>query len=708
MLCYQTLLSTPKMGRLVKILCCLFALQCMCSAAYCQDQPRVSATTSAPPPLLLGAAWYPEQWPESRWDADLTLMQKSHMHVVRVAEFAWTALEPQEGKYEFDWLERAVNLAGKHGIYVIIGTPTAGPPAWMASKYPDILVTEENGQLYHGTTRNHYNWNSERYRRFVREMDERLSQRFGHNPYVIGWQIDNEYSKMSFDAGTRAQFHTWLEHRYGTIDKLNQAWTTAYDNQTYSAFDEIALVNGTGDNNPGLWLDAKRFISESLRDYQKVQLDAIRKYAEPTQKITTNMMGWYDLFDHYTVGVDLDIIAWDNPQVQGHLDAIRNGAAHDLMRGLKGANYWVMETTAGPRGGGNASVILDKGEMHATMWHDIGHGADLISYWQWRDALNGGEQNHGGIVDVDGEADPIYAEVAQVGSEFEKAGPAIKGTSVDASVAILHSYPSRWAINWQRMTPAYDPINELMGYYAPLHKLGYTIDIVPPDRDLSKYKLVIAPGLNVLTQSEADNLARYVRQGGHLVLGQRSGMKDESNARWPQRQPGPLTSLLGARVEQYTSLDQPVSTSGVWGESKGELFAEQLTAQADDVKVLMRYRAPNSWLDGQPAAVTRKIGDGSISYVGVWLDDAGMKRAVEWMLGESNLKPDVFAAPEGVEIYRRVAKDHEIFIIDNDSHQAQTIALPMAMRNVLTDDTVNSITLPVYGVAVMVKAKSDK
>ena len=322
-------------------------------------------------------------------------------------------------------------------------------------------------------------------------------------------------------------------------------------------------------------------------------------------------MRFYGLFDGYTVGQDLDIIGLDNPQVSGDFNPIQMAPPQDLIRGIKGRNYWIMETTAGPRGGGNASVHLDKGAMRDSVWADIGLGADLVSYWQWRDAPNGGEQNHGALVDVDGKPNPIYAEWAQIGREFEKAGPALNGTTVDASVAILYSYPSRWMIDWQKMNPKYDAIEALVSYYTPLHKIGYTIDIVPPDRDLSKYKLVVAPALNVLTQAEADNLDRYVKQGGHLVLGQRSAMKDEHNSRWPQRQPGPLASLLGARVEQYTALDNPVDISGVWGESKDQFFVEQLTPRANDVKVLMRYHAPHSWLDGQLAVVTRKIGDGS-------------------------------------------------------------------------------------------------
>lgn len=663
--------------------------------------PQTASGAGAPPALLLGAAWYPEQWPESRWLADIELMQKAHLHVVRVGEFAWTALEPKEGQYDLDWLQRAINLAGAHGIDVILGTPTAGPPVWMATKYPDILITLPDGRQYTGSTRNHYNWNNDRYKGFVRDMDEHLAQRFGHNPYVIGWQIDNEYSNQSYDAGTQAQFHAWLQRRYGTIDKLNSAWTTAYDNQTYSAFDEIPLVSGTADNNPGLWLDSKRFISDSLRAYQRVQIDAIRKYADPRQKITTNMMGWYDLYDHYVVGQDLDITGWDNPQVQGTFDPVTNGAPHDLMRGIKGEDYWVMETTAGPRGGGNASQQLDKDEMRAAVWSYIGHGANLVSYWQWRDALNGGEANHGALVDVDGEPDPIYSEWSRIGAEFEAASPALANTHIEAHVALLQSYPSRWDINWQKMNSQYDAISQIMSYYVPLHQLGYTMDIVPPDRDLSRYKLVIAPGLEMLTQAEANNLARYVRGGGHLVLGQRSAMKDEDNSRWPERQPGPLASLLGARVEQYEALNEPAAASGEWGDAKAILFAEQLQPQAADVQVLMRYRAPHSWLDGKPAAVTRDVGRGKFTYVGAWLDADATKREVEWMVKQAAVRPDVFAVSPGVEVYKRTGTDHDVFIVENFSSAPKAISLPVEMRDVITNRTEHSLDLGVYGVAVL-------
>jgi beta-galactosidase len=396
-------------------------------------------------------------------------------------------------------------------------------------------------------------------------------------------------------------------------------------------------------------------------------------------------------------------VGWDNPQVWGSFEPVRNGAAHDLMRGLKndGGNYWVLESTAGPRGGENASIMLDRDAMRAAVWSYVGHGADLISYWQWRDALNGGEQNHGAIVDVDGEPDPIYEEYKQIGEEFEKVSPYLKNTHVASEVAILHSYPSRWAINWQKMNPAYDPINELMSYYTPLHQLGLSIDIVPPDRDLSRYKMVIAPGLNLIKQQEAENLASYVKNGGHLILGQRSAMKDENNSRWPQRQPGPLMSLLGARVEQYTARDEPVSVSGTWGDARAQLFAEQLKVLSPDTEVLARYNAPHSWLNNEPAAVTRRVGTGSIAYMGAWLDAGGMKSTVNSLCSASGLQRSALHPPDGVEVYRRVGKGWQIFIIENLSHSSQRVELGHSMTDLLSGEKKDFIELDVYGVAIL-------
>ena len=656
-----------------------------------------------PPAILLGTAWYPEQWSESRWDADLALMQKAGIHMVRVGEFAWSSMEPAEGQYDFDWLDRAITAAAKHGIVTVIGTPSAAPPAWLTQKYPETLRTMEDGRKDQHGNRQQFNFANPKYRELARGMAEQLAKRFGHNPNVVGWQIDNEYANVSFDPETRQQFQQWLKQRYGTLENLNSRWTTSYWSETYFDWNQVPIQINYG--NPGLLLNWMRFVSDTWRSYQKNQLDIIRANAEPRQFITTNMMGWFNGYDHYTVAQDLDLAAWDDYVGQGHLDPVKNGAAHDLTRGFKGKNFWVMETQPGGVNWASINNWLDKGEVRAMAWHDIGHGADAVSYWQWRSALNGQEQYHGTIVGPDGAPDPLYDEIAQIGREFEKASPTLAGTSVKSDVAILHSYDSRWAIEWQKHNKNYDPVEEILSYYGPLRAIAQSVDVVPPTASLTQYKLVVAPGLNVLTDVAVKNLINYVNSGGHLVLGQRSAIKDDDNGLWTQRQPGPLTDLLGGRVEQYYALVDAVPVDGKWGAGEGQLWAELLSAQQPDVEVLMRYGKSNGWLDGQPAAITRKVGKGRITYLGAWLDKNTMAEAASWMMDISGVKPALGPVPEGVEVYPRYGAKGVVYILVNFSKAPHTVKLPATMQDVLTGGSVQSVTLPHYGIAVLASAK---
>ena len=655
------------------------------------------------PAILLGTAWYPEQWPESRWDADLALMQQAGIHMVRVGEFAWTRMEPSEGQYELDWLDHAIAAAAKHGIVTVIGTPSAAPPAWLTQKYPETLRTMQDGRKDQHGNRQQFNFANSKYRELARAMAEQLATRFGHNPNVVGWQIDNEYAEVSFDADTKQQFQQWLKQHYGTLDNLNTRWTTAYWSETYFEWNQVPIQVGYG--NPGLLLSWMRFVSDIWRSYQKNQLEVIRANSDPRQFITTNMMGWFDGYDHYTVAQDLDLAAWDDYVGQGHLDPVKNGAAHDLTRGFKGKNFWVMETQPGGVNWAAINNWLDKGEVRAMAWHDIGHGADTVSYWQWRSALNGQEQYHGTIVGPDGTPDPLYEEIAQIGREFEKASPVLAGTSVKSDVAILHSYDSRWAIGWQKHNKNYEPVEEILGYYGPLRRVSQSVDVVPPTASLGGYKLVVAPGLNVLTPAAAENLIQYVKNGGHLVLGQRSVMKDEDNGLWPQRQPGPLTDLLGGRVEQYYALIDAAPVEGKWGTGESRLWAELLSAKDPDVEVLMRYGKSNGWLDGQPAAITRKVGKGRITYIGAWLDQRTMAQAAKWMTDVSGVKPAFGPVPDGVEVYPRYASEGAVYVLVNFSSAPQTVNLPSTMRDILSGGSTQSLTLQHYGVAVLASSK---
>jgi len=686
----------------------LFALSLAAAVlltASLRAQAPPTPSPASPPALYLGTAWYPEQWPESRWDADLALMEAAHIRFVRVGEFAWSTFEPTEGHYDLDWLDRAIRAAAHHHIAVVIGTPSAAPPAWLTTAYPETLRIKEDGRRDEHGNRQQFNWADPKYRELARAMAEQLAKRFGHDPNVIGWQIDNEYSGESYGPADKAQFQAWLKNRYGTLDNLNTRWTTAYWSESYTDWSQLPIpvsMYGTTYGNPGLLLSWKRFVSDTWRSYQKNQLDVIRANSEHRQFITTNMMGFFDGYDHYTVSQDLDLASWDDYVGTGQLDPIHNGAAHDLTRGFLRKNFWVMETQPGFVNWSPNNNSLDKGAVRAMAWHDVGHGADAVSYWQWRSDLNGQEEYHGTLLGADGTPVPLYAEVAQLGADFAKAGPALAGTTVHSDVAILHSYDAFWAINWQRHNHAFDPIANMVAYYGAIRALTHSVDIVNPSVDLSQYKLVIAPALNLITDEQAKNLIDYVRNGGHLVLTQRSAMKTIDNALQPQRQPGPLVPLLGGRVEQFYALDRPVPISGAWGSSPTNTWAELLSTSNPDTKVLMRYgKTPLGWLDDQPAAITRKVGNGSITYIGADLEGDTLTNAAKWMVTEANLHPAFGALPPGVDLYIRSNNDHEVWILINFGQQPQTITLPAAFEDVLAGGKAPSVTLNRYDVVVL-------
>jgi beta-galactosidase len=668
--------------------------------------PVLRADSPAAPPLLLGTAWYPEQWPEARWETDLTLMEQAGIHVVRVAEFSWSRIEPSEGQYDFEWLDRAIAAAARHGIVTVLGTPTAAPPIWLTQKYPEVLRVDEDGHRAEHGTRQHFCFASPKYRELARGIAEAMAKRYGHNPNVIGWQIDNEYRFPSFDAETKAQYHEWLKARYGTIENLNTRWTTSIWSQTYTSWDQIPIETATyhsetGMGNPGLLLSWKRFVSDTWRSYQKNQLEVLRANIDPGQFITTNMMGWFDGFDHYTISQDLDLAAWDDYTDSSNINLIGNGASHDLTRGFKNKNFWVMETEPSAIYWKPINNAFDKGAARAMAWHAVGHGADAVSYWQWRGSPNGEEQYHGTILGPDGTPNPVYPEIQQIGREFAKAEPMLAGTSIHSDIAILHSYDSRWAIQWQRHHRDFEPIAQLLSFYEPLRRAGQPVDIISPSAPLTQYKLVVAPGLNVLSDAVAANLIAYVRQGGHLVLGPRTGLKDEDNALQGNRQPGPLTDLLGGHVEQYYALNGPVTVSGKLGSGKAKIWAELLSVKVSDVEILLRYGKSNGWMDGQPAAITRKVGNGRITYIGAWLDGPLAVATSKWMSDMSGIKPVFSTLPDGVEVNVR-RKEHEtVYVLINVSKTVQTIALPSPMEDVLQGGLRRSATLPVYGVAVL-------
>jgi len=428
--------------RWLRVVPCLAALFC---AQLTLAQSSVPSQIPGHDAVLLGTAWYPEQWPESRWEDDLRLMEAADIKVVRITEFAWSRMEPSEGHYDFEWLDRAIALAAKHHIVSVLGTPTATPPAWLTLKHPEILRIEPDGQRVTHGNRAHASAASAIYREYCRKIAEQMAVRYGKNPDVVGWQIDNEYgyALMSYDDETRGQFRKWLKSKYGTLDTLNARWTTAYWSETYDDWNEIPIP--VGEHNPGMMLEWKHFITTTWADYQQNQITVLRAHVEPRQFITGNFMGFFDGFDHYPITEPLTFAAWDDYVGTGHLDPVYNGLSHDLTRGFKRQNFWVMETQPGMVNWSRLNNQLNKGEVRVMAWQAVAHGADEVGFWQWRSALNGQEEYHGTLVGADGTPVPVYTEASQIGHEFALTQDALRGTAPVSEVALLYSYDSHWA-----------------------------------------------------------------------------------------------------------------------------------------------------------------------------------------------------------------------------------------------------------------------
>jgi beta-galactosidase len=666
------------------------------------DQPKPTAR------LHIGAAYYPEQWPESRWPADIGLMRAAGLTVARMGEFAWSAMEPAAGAFDFGWLERAIEQLAAVGLVTVLGTPTAVPPAWLVQQFPDLMAVDDSGRRVPFGDRCHYCVNSPDLAEAIARLVAALAEHFGANPNVIGWQIDNEYNRVCYCDRCEGLFQAYLARTYGSLEALNKHWSTRYWSQTYSDWRQISIPNpsflsGSGLHNPGLMLAFKHFVTESYRQFQRRQIDLLRPHLGPETWITHNFMGWFDGFDHYALSEDLDFVSWDWYTGTGHHDHTTSGATHDLTRGFKRRNFWLMETQPGNVNWAHINNSLHQGEARAMAWHAVAHGAEAVLYWQWRSAPGGQEQYHGTLVDQSGAPRPFYAEARQVAADFAAASPLLSGSTPTSEVALLNSYDDRWAIHWQRHHRDFDYVAHFIHYYRPLAVRNASADVVPSNAPLAGYKLIIAPSLHILTNATAERLAAYVAGGGHLVLTIRSGMKNVHNALLPSRQPGILAALAGAEVEDYYALLEPAPVIGEGFSGASRQWAERLRVlDPVNTRVLARYGTSNGWLDGQPAITVRDHGAGRVYLAGAYLDAEAQQVLMDEVLQAAGVEP-ALQTPAGVEARWRATDDGPAaLIVINHTRSPQSVLLPWPAREHLAGRSLDGVLeLAPYGVAVL-------
>ena len=664
--------------------------------------------------IYVGADYYPEHWPEDRWETDLQMMQDAGFNIVRVAEFSWVLFEPEEGKYQFDWLDRWLTLAKKHNIRAIVGTPTAIMPAWLARKHPEALELKANGQRTVWGGRRHNCFSDEDFPGFPTESFARMAEHYAHNPSVVGWQIDNELGKADCHCDKcRKNFQDWLQQKYGNLIELNRAWGTHFWGQRFSDFAEIPIpddpVGKWAISNPSASLDWQRFMSYMQVDFLNRQVNMLRETCPRSQFITHNFMGLHDSLNYYDLAKKLDFVSWDNyPKLSPAIPYDASLAA-DVMRGLKKQNFLIMEQTAGPLGWSTFSRNPQPGELRKICYQQLAHGADGQIWFRWRSCTVGREQYWHGLLGHDGKPTHRYREAAQVASEYRRLAPVIAGTTPQPQVAIIYDYDSIWALKIQPGYPEASHRDAIERYYDALFRAGVNVDIVRPGDEIRGYKLVLAPHLHVLADSVAKQLVEYVRGGGVLLADCRTGVKDMTNLAYDRTLPGLLTPALGIEIPEYESLTLGITDKDAitYRIRTDQQLGDTYTAihYADWIKpigaqVMAHYDQPHL---KQFAAVTRnQYGKGIGWYIGTIADETKFyDKLVASLLKDADIEP-LIAPPSGVEVGIRASAKHELLFLVNHTDTEKSLNVPKGNRELLTDKpTGESLKLEPFGVAVI-------
>ncbi len=664
--------------------------------------------------MFIGADYYPEHWDEDRWETDAEMMKKCGLNVVRMGEFAWSRMEPEDGEFRLDWLDRVIELLGRHAIQVVLGTPTAAPPAWLIAKHPDILPIENttwqgrrNEKMEFGTRR-HYCITNGRYHDYSRRIVAEMAGHFVGNQNVVGWQVDNEFGDPKcYCDGCRGEFHDWLRKKYGSLEQLNRAWGNAFWSQEYSRWEQIPMPWHAG-SNPGFYLDFCRFHSEMVVRYGNMQIETIHSLC-PNHFVTHNTMGLrHQDVDLFRLGRQYDFISYDSyPRSPDNFQ--RAALDLDFTRGIKKKNFWIMEQQCSYLTREGVTSTFPPGVMRLFTYQSIAHGADGILYFRWRPALFGIEQFHSGILQHDGTENSIsYVEAKQVAEELRKLSPYLDGSAVKSDAAILIDYDNLWS-NRSYMNRDLFPYLEVVGrFYNALRRRGLNVDFVQPTDDLTRYKIAIAPLLYIVDSEVVANLRAFVENGGTLIASFRSGIKDRNNNMADKTLPGELTQLFGIGIHAWDTLPQgkgtKVRTSGPplgRGEYEASLFADLITLQtAESLAIYVQ-----GWYEGHHAVTVSTRGKGKAIYVGTHGGEELYQRLFHWLLPACGIEP-LFSVPQGVEVCTRTIDRGNIIFVLNFNHQERRIPLPGSYQELLGEGrTVQELKVAPYGVAVLVPSE---
>lgn len=669
--------------------------------------------------MTAGVCYYPEHWPRELWAEDLDRIKASGLTVIRVAEFAWNLFEPKEGIFHFDFFDDFLNLCVEKDIQVVMGTPTAAPPAWLTEGYPEVLNSTREGNMYHHGGRRHYNYNSPVYQKFCARIVEQLARHYGSHPAIVGWQIDNELNCETDEFCSQADhfaFRSYLQKKYGTLERLNQTWGTVFWNQTYSEWSQIygprLVLNGG--YNPSMMLDYYRFVSESARCFCKLQADIIRKYKKPGDFVTTNGL-FPHLDNHQMTKESLDVYTYDSypcfafgldktPKTSTDLND-RKWTRNLIETRSVCPHFGIMEHQAGANGWTNRMEGPAPRPGQLTLWamQSVAQGADFISFFRWRTCTFGTEMYWHGILDYDNRDNQKLAEVTDFCKKLRTLDPVCGADNVGA-FALIKDYDNEWDTEVDAWHRRVNSVSEKEIFVAAeLNHTPYNIVYLQEDtelEDLISYPVVIYPHPVLMNERRAALLSAYIEQGGTLILGCRSGYKDLTGKCVMLPQPGLLQKMTGTDVRSYTfTSPNEEDTFAIWNNERVEtpVFNDILTP-LEDTRVLASYG--NSYYAGQAALTEHPYGRGKVIHFGSTFSRDVVKRLMEYT---GVLEPfrQWIDAPDGVEVVLRRKENRQFLFVLNFQPVEQMITLMRPSTLLYTGQQVQGeIVLPPFGTAV--------
>ncbi len=664
--------------------------------------------------FMYGGDYNPEQWTENIWQEDARLMNEAGVNLVSLGIFAWAKLEPADGQYDFGWLDRIMDLLHTHGVQINLATPTASPPAWLVREHPEMLpVTMDGVTLWHGGRR-HYCPHSAAYREHAARLVRALATHAREHPALVMWHIDNEYAchvSECFCDPSAAAFRVWLEKRYATLEKLNDAWGTAFWSQHYSDWQEIFPPRrAPAGSNPTQQLDWQRFCSDSWLECF-VEQRAILQEITPQIPQTTNFMRFFKPLDYWAWAAAEDIVSNDNyPDISDPEWMIESAMGCDLMRSLKHGQEWMlMEQAPSNVNWRQRNATKPPGVMRLGSYQSVARGANAVLFFQWRASQAGSEKFHSGMVPHAGADTRVFREVKQLGEELRtlsEQAPALVKSRMYADVAILFDWDNWWALELpSKVSGDVRLFEQVKTLYAELYRRHIAVDFAQSTADLSGYRLVIAPHLYLVSDEGARNLEQYVAKGGTLVMNFMSGIVDPQDHIRLGGYPAPFRNLLGMWIEEFVAYAERESNE-VQTED-GKVFACNLWSDVihpTGAQVLGSYRC--DYIESTPAITRNTFGQGASYYVGTNLNREGLAWVLDRACAEANIQP-LSNASSDVEITTRTDGAQTWLFCLNHSERAQQVELAAPALDVLSRVHITgTLTLEPRGIAILQSQKS--